>query len=238
MTLPANGTMTMSAISGLCRGSNTEIGLTTWDVRYLAGKESGVIKMSDLYSKPDPGSRAFTSPGTYTFLVPPYQSLSVDVRGAGGGGGGGGYWLNAMLLYGWIIALTGNWGSNGGYSAFGDVVAYGGSAGSPGGGLTQGTNGANGGGTGGSVTSGGGAAGGAGGPANRNEGAGYQGFGGNGGAGGRTTKSYTFLSGDYRPWKESVTIVVGQGGYGGPTNPGITPAGYPGSSGQVSISWS
>ena len=238
MTLPANGVMTISSISTLCRGSNTEFGMTNWDARWLAGKDRGVIKLSDFYSKPTPGANTYSTPGTYTFLVPAHESLSVDVRGAGGGGGGGGYWLNAMWVYGWIIALTGNWGTAGGSSSFGGVVAYGGSPGSPGGGLNQGSVGADGGGTGGSVTTGGGSAGGAGGPANRNEGSGYQGYGGNGGDGGKTTKSYTYLASGGLTWKDSITIVVGAGGRGGPTNPGITPAGSPGAAGQVTISWS
>ena len=54
MTLPANGVMTISSISTLCRGSNTEFGITNWDARWLAGKEQGVIKFSDFYSKPAP----------------------------------------------------------------------------------------------------------------------------------------------------------------------------------------
>jgi hypothetical protein len=230
--------MSISLISTLCRGSNTAFGITNEDARWLAGKERGVIKFSDFYSKPVPGSRTYSTPGTYTFLVPAHESLSVDVRGAGGGGGGGGYWFNAILAGGPIVAACGNPGGPGSSSSFGNVIANGGDAGSNGCGLTRGADGEDGGGSGGSVTTGGGSAGGAGGVANRNQGVGDQGFGGNGGGGGRTTKTYTFLAIGSLAWKDSVTIVVGTGGFGGPTIPAITPAGNPGAHGQVTVTWS
>lgn len=243
MTLPSNGVMTISSISTLCRGSNTQFGITNEDARWLAGKERGVIKFSDFYGKPEPGSRTYSVPGTYTFLVPAHQSLSVDVRGAGGGGGGGGYWFNAILAGGPIVATCGISGSPGSQSSFGNVIAYGGGAATAGCGLSRGSDGSAGSGTGGSVTSGGGSAGGEGGVANRNQGGGEQGFGGDGGAGGRTTKSYTYLSGESLAWKSSITIVVGTGGFGGPMTfnafgSPLTSSGYQGSSGVVIVSWS
>ncbi|OGG62798.1 hypothetical protein A3C21_00820 [Candidatus Kaiserbacteria bacterium RIFCSPHIGHO2_02_FULL_59_21] len=58
------------------------------------------------------GSQTYSSPGTYTFAVPAYGSLTVTVNGAGGGGGGG----------------AGN-GASGGQSSFYGIIAGGGGGG-------------------------------------------------------------------------------------------------------------
>jgi hypothetical protein len=69
-------------------GTST-ISLSDSAVRTLAGVASGAISFSDLYGKSalTPGSQVFTANGTYT--VPfGYNSITIEVWGAGGGGGG------------------------------------------------------------------------------------------------------------------------------------------------------
>ena len=39
---------------------------------------------------PTPGSVTYSTPGTYTFMVPRVQSIKISGSGGGGGGGGGG----------------------------------------------------------------------------------------------------------------------------------------------------
>lgn len=67
------------------------------------------------------GSATYSTPGTYTFTVPAYGSLTVTVNGAGGGGGG---------IYAGAPATRGGAGGTGGTSSFASVTAYGGSGGS------------------------------------------------------------------------------------------------------------
>ena len=42
-----------------------------------------------------PGSANYTSAGSYTFSVPPYNVMYITVNGAGGSGGGGGTYYQA-----------------------------------------------------------------------------------------------------------------------------------------------
>ncbi len=65
------------------------------------------------------GSQTYTTPGTYTFAVPAYGTLTVQVWGGGGGGGGAG---GAGTYYAGA-------GGAGGVSYFSSVVAYGGAGG-------------------------------------------------------------------------------------------------------------
>lgn len=179
-----------------------------------------------------PGSQLFTTPGTFQFQVPEYNTLTVTVRG----GGGQGFGLGA--------------GYNGGNSSFnGDVIGEGGhapvdaSAGGAGGNgiggdqnFTGGTgggaqaliggsggNGANGGGAGGSGNSAAGQAPGGGGSGGNIMGAGMPG----GGGGGCAVKTY---HGELPPGA-IITVVVGDGG-----NLAVG-AGGRGARGQVDISW-
>jgi hypothetical protein len=50
----------------------------------------GYISLAAFYGaqKSIPGSWSIATPGTYSFVVPAYSTLRIDVRGAGGGGGG------------------------------------------------------------------------------------------------------------------------------------------------------
>ena len=216
----SNGSISFSDVSQFISGSNNQISLNDLLVRLLLNDSSGPVSMFDAYSKPAPGSASYTRPGTYSFLVYPYSTISVEVLGAGGGGGGG----DNHNIYG--IGNCGYDGGNGGLSQFQDMIAYGGGYG---GGNCSGHPGTNSGGTGGTVTVGGGSAGGHGGWPQQGSGNGY-----NGGYGGKTVKSWTWTDYDSdRPiWGTYITVIVGAGGAAAPQN-----AGY-GIDGVVNISWS
>jgi len=98
-----------------------------------------------------PGSVSYASVGTYTFIVPRYRSLFVDVYGAGGGGGGAAYYYDTYnyatggVQYGQgvggasgaipgYVYYEGQAGNGGGYSQFYlggyyQVIGYGGAGG-------------------------------------------------------------------------------------------------------------
>lgn len=218
MTLPTSGPLSFSQIVTLCRGANSAIKFTDEDVRYLLGDDGKRVKLSDAYGKPVAGSSAYISPGTYSFLIPPYSTLNVDVRGAGGGGGGG----DNHNIYGY--GNCGYDGGPGGDSRFGDVYAYGGGGGS--GNCGSGA-GAPGGGSGGTVTTGGGGYAGNGGWPQQGSGNGY-----NGGRGGKTVASFVHpVTSGYPVWKTVATVVVGRGGDAAPQNASG------GQNGAVYVSW-
>ncbi|UPT95381.1 hypothetical protein J4G48_0040205 [Bradyrhizobium barranii subsp. apii] len=97
-----------------------------------------------------PGSVSYATVGTYTFIIPRYRSLFVDVYGAGGGGGGAAYYYDTYNIatggvqYGEQIGYgpgggytyqVGRDGGAGGYSQFylggyTQVIGYGGAGGS------------------------------------------------------------------------------------------------------------
>lgn len=181
-----------------------------------------------------PGSAAFTSPGTYTFVVPYYNSLTADVRGSGGGGAGNrwtGYFIyeSSPGNYSYFAASDATLIGYGGGSAQGSnwsppVAGVNGSAGSAAGGDVN--------------IPGGGSAGGQG---------SYVGgdsmghlSGGQGGPGGRAYRTwvrsqwYTKLA----P-RSSITIVVGAGGAASPCEPtNVIQYNTAGADGAVYISWS
>lgn len=189
-----------------------------------------------------PGSSNYTSPGTYSFIVPNFNSLSVDVRGAGGGGGG------VEIFDGdfGVVAHAGSNGTAGGQSYFGSVIGNGGGGGTKGNGtvytfsgnpwsFSDGSAGAAGTASGGTTnTTGGGSSGGAG----AVEGTYSAGAcnGGPGGAGGRSLRTYTI--GELTVGA-SITVVVGTRGSPGVMDPALngSQAGY-GAHGAVYISWS
>lgn len=235
MTLPANGAITFSEIAGVCRGSNTQIGLSDWDVRYLLGRDKGQIKLSDAYGKPSPGSRTYSTPGTYTFLVPPFITLSVDVMGGSGGGGGGSDHFPYLYCWG------GGSGSSGGISRFAStvpVIGYGGAGGPAGYCGGKAPNGSNGSASGGDTNTTG-YSGGSGGHGSGAPGAGSPNTdGGNGGASGRAIKEWTHLVTENTPaWKSNVTVVVGSAGYGGGAGSAWCAPGSYGTGGYVTITW-
>jgi Bacterial Ig domain len=183
------------------------------------------------------GSQNYTTPGSYTFTVPSYGTLTVTVTGAGGGGGGG-----SVPAQG--AGYQGGNGGGGGNSTFNaSVVGYGGGGGAHGDttNMAPGSAGGAGSAGGGDTNSAGaGAGGGAGGPGpNYIDPPGPAG--GPGGAGGQASKTY---SGSALTPGSGITVVVGSGGaagagetaYGSPSPYGDGP-GSAGSNGSVSISW-
>lgn len=189
-----------------------------------------------------PSSANYTTPGTYTLVVPNFNSFVIDVRGGGGGGGGAG-------------SLTprsdGTAGTAGTYSlvtipGWGSVVGYPGGGGTPSTyngnfGWNDGAAGAHGTATDGdSNITGGGSAGGTG----ANIHGGYnpepRSVGGNGGYGGRAVRTFT-RQGRIVQAKQTLTIVVGSGGSPGSigtTTPAVYAYPQPGGVGAVYISWS
>lgn len=180
-----------------------------------------------------PGSQSYTTPGTYTFNVPAFNTLTVTVNA--GGGGGGGYSNGHPEMYN---------GGNGGNSSFASVSAEGGLGGAVCVALysdihNQFPNGSPGGSSGGdSNFTGTGGAGGQGyKSASYDLGSDSYAYGdaGYGGAGGRSVKTY--IAGALGA---TVTVVVGAGGAaGGVANTaGITQYPTAGANGAVLISWS
>lgn len=219
--MPVSSSPSMSQITNITKGAGN---LNNSDIRYLLGVASGQISMSAAINKPASGSVSYTSPGTYSWLVVPYQTLSVTVNGAGGGGGGG-----STAYIGWY---RGSNGTAGGQSAFGSVIGYGGA----GGGVQPEYSGTAAGGTasgGDTNTTGGGAAGGAGGSGNgaANSQA--------GGSGGRAVKSWTNkVTAGSPTWAGTVSVTVGTRGLGGGASGQGGGSGGNGTNGSVVISWS
>lgn len=192
-----------------------------------------------IYNKPVvPGSASYTTPGTYSLIVPNHNSMTFDPRGAGGGGGG-------AAGYNGGVTSGGN-GSPGGYSqvyynpnsGILNVVGYGGNGG---GGLYYNgsswvaSNGSPGTATGGdSNINGGGNAGGSGGATGMPWT--YAGSGGYGGRAVRTMNRGILVPG------QTLIIIVGSGGAPGAagSNTGgtfVQQSGSYGSNGAVYISW-
>lgn len=161
------------------------------------------------------GSWSRTSPGTYSFTVPVYSTLRIDVRGAGGGGGGSTY----------DIGASGQNGAGGGDATAAGLRGRGG-AGGQGSLYNRPGKASNGTASGGNVlnSTGGGANGGVGGTYGTTKG-------GDGGDGGRAVS-------DFAPGAlgvgGTITVTVPSGGNGGA---GQVP-GSRGGNGAVYISWS
>lgn len=207
------------------------------------------------------GSQGFWTPGWFNFIVPAYNTLTVQVWGGGAGGGGGFYTSNG-----------GN-GLAGGQSTFGGLVVAGGgsggagapliaaAAGGAGGGAWGGTTNVSGGtgsysvsyggGTGGYSPAGGaGGAGGYGAAYVVGQPGGWPGGGGGGGStcvsgncapssggggGGGGYSSHTYSAGQLGVGA-NISVGVGGGGGGGTANRGDIVGGY-GAGGYVLVSW-
>lgn len=236
MSLPAAGLITLAmlaaefggsqpyAMSQFYRGGGRVTGNNT------NVPASGAISLSNFYGavKVVPGSASYTTPGTYTFIVPPYTTLTADVRGAGGGGAGSRY-TGYYIYYGdpgtvsYFNAPTGNVVGNGGSGGSGSnwnppVGGVQGAHGTASGGDSNITGGGSPGGQGSIIT--------------------LQGslYGGPGGYGGRAVKSWSL--GQLAPGT-AITVVVGAGGAASPCEPvGITQYNTAGANGAVYLSWS
>lgn len=236
MTLPTSGPISLAQIQAEFGGPNYVLSTYYRGAGFVTGNNTGIpasgqISLSQFRGtvKVVPGSQAFTAPGTYTFIVPPYTSLTADARGAGGGGGGSRY--TGYYIY---------QGDPGNYSYFaaptGTVIGYGGSGGSgsnwspPVGGV-QGAHGMASGGD--SNITGGGSPGGQGSIITIGGGSLY---GGPGGYGGRAVKTWGL--GQLTPGT-AITVVVGAGGAASPCEPvAIAQYNTAGANGAVYISWS
>jgi hypothetical protein len=197
-----------------------------------------------IYNKPVvPGSASYTTPGTYSLIVPNHNSMTFDSRGGGAGGGGPGGIVSGSYQSG------GNGGGGGNSQVYYspdsgqlNVIGYGGGGGEGlhfNGSAWVASNGSVGAGSGGdSNITGGGAGGGARGNM-YNSAAGTYVYAGYGGAGGRAVRSVN--RGILVPGQNLVIIVGGRGGPGSTASnntPQIvqTAAGY-GNYGAVYISW-
>jgi hypothetical protein len=230
MPTPSSGQISFANIAVITKGSSTaQVDLNESLSRSLAAVPSGQISINNFYNKPSPGSNTYTTPGTYTFLCPPYQTLSIDVRGGGGGGGGG---STAYII--WYRGTRGSVGANSSFNSSTIVLGNGGAGGD----VQPEQSGANpnGGGTasgGDTNTKGGGSAGGNGGSGNGA--APSQ----NGGFGGRAVKSWVFNStAGFLSWGTNYTVVVGRGGAGGGASSAGGGPGGTGANGSVIINWS
>jgi hypothetical protein len=191
-----------------------------------------------------PGSASYTTPGTYSLVVPAnFNTFVIDARGAGGGGGGAGCYYpplgygtdgsgggaSYVTIPGWASVLA-NPGGGGAQAAYAGSFQWNDGAGGAHGTAANGD----------SNITGGGAAGGGGG----NQYGGYnpnpRSVGGNGGYGGRAVRTFTRQQLIVLP-RQTLTIVVGGGGAAGanaPCSGSVYAVPQPGSTGAVYISWS
>lgn len=192
-----------------------------------------------------PGSASYTSPGTYSLVVPAnFNSFVVDVRGGGGGGGGAGALTpvsptpgtaggpgsqSYVTIPGWasLVGYPGGGGQPSSYS--GSYTWYDGAYGGDGVAANGDSN-----------ITGGGAAGGSPGNVHGGYNPNPRSVGGNGGYGGRAVRTFTKQQQIVLP-RQTLTIVVGGGGPAGANAAGAN-AYYaypqPGGAGAVYISWS
>jgi hypothetical protein len=210
MALPASGAISFSQMAAIVyNNASATVSLNDSDIRTLLGVASGSISISSGRSKPTAATYTYTTPGTYSLVVPAYESMGIGVWGAGQGGNGG---TGSDTCTGWCGQFCffpfccngagGAAGASGGDSYFRvgsiNVTANGG------------TSSANGGGYGGTVTTGGGAAGGTAGVAYGCSGSAGS-IGKNGGL-----VTYTVRKGSTGPaYGASCSIAVGAGGAGG-----------------------
>ena len=234
MVLPvAPNTIYLSQVNTeLGKAYNTFISLNQADVRQLfqVPTDRSTIYMSTGYGRGVAASGRLWEKGTagdHNFVVPWYNTMFVDVRGAGGGG-------EEALYSGQTGGILGGApGITGGASLFNAVTQVygfgGGGANNPR--PRQRTPGAQGGAQGGSTnTPGGGAPGGAHGFSPTGDG-----IQGDGGPGGRATITYTRGAAGAPVPYTNIYVAVGAAGAGGGTS---AYRGSPGGVGYVGISWS
>lgn len=236
MPTPSTGSISFSDIARIVYNNSTAtISLNDSDVRSLTGAGSGAVSMEAARGKPTAGNTGTTyhSPGSYSWVVVPYENLTATVAGGGGGGGGGcGGQLLFIPNFGLVCVnyCASSAGNAGGTSTFNGVEAYGGGGG---GNCTTGSPGSNGGNNQNGNT-GGGPGGGAGGvPGGVNC---SQSDGSTGGAGGIAQRTWRKAAGG-PGYGATINFTVGAGGTGVADGCRAAPGGT-GGSGYVTISWS
>jgi len=244
MTLPSSGPLSFQQINAeFARGLNlNSYRGTVWytDAGASGNFSSGAISVSEFYGKrpnspSTPGNQDFTIPGTYTFTLPIYTTLTIQLWGGGGGGGatsgaaGGAAGTSSATLA--LTAGGGGGGGNpsqpggGGGTASGGDINLVGSAGSDGnsvGGNGFGGNSPNGGAGGAPGTNGGFPGAGGGGRALLGS------IGSGGGGGGYVQKTYA--PGALTPGA-TISLTVGNQGLGAVLGSGS------GANGRIYISW-
>lgn len=231
MPTPSSGQISFADIATIVYNSSTsQISLNDGDVRLLLGVGSGQVPINpNAYNKPASGNTGSTYyvPGNYSWVVVPYQNLTVTI--AGGGGGGGGY-CGGQVYFGCVNYCSSGAGNAGANSTFNGVTAFGGGGGQPcsGGVGSNGRNSLN-------ANTGGGGTKGLGNTnpwdTNCNQAAGS-----NGGAGGYALKTWR-KSVDGPNFGTTISFRVGAGGSG--VGGGCRPLpGGPGGNGYVYIAWS
>lgn len=205
---------------------------------------SGPVSLFDYLDtrKSVPGTMNYDEAGTFTFTVPAYITMTVEIAGAGGGGASS-VWDGGSFVGG------GGIGAAGGDTSFLGLKAAGGGGGGAAAGARHpwqvypGAKGATGGAAGGEAdTPGGGSIGGIGGSLAA-IGGGSNGDGGIGGTGGLTRRTYKLGDAGAPTVGQTITLIVGAGGIAHPgiAGPPNTAAnGAPGTNGRpgyVHISW-
>jgi len=234
MTLPASpNPISMSQVNDEL-GFATTATLSLYNTPYLRtlfGVPSGTISMSSGRGKTLAGSQTYNTPGTYSFTVPLYKTMTVTVNGGGGGGKGGGGTVSSFLLENGTTEYTYVSGSQGGsgtlsrFNAPTNLIANPGTGGGSNGTATGGdTN-----------TTGGAGNGGNGGTGNDNGLGGNPPDGFNGGNGGRAVSTYIRTSGGLTVGAV-ISLTVGSRGSGG-SGAGGGSSGSSGGYGSVVISW-
>lgn len=240
MTLPSSGSISLYQVNvEMQRSGTATLSMSDGGLRDLAGDYSGEISMSQLHGKTwvVAGSSDYGTPGTYTWLSPRgWNSLLIQVWGAGGGGG--------------TNYAGGAGGASGTNSSFNSTIIGGGggggySGGGSGGTWSGGSSGQNGETAPGNYNGGSSPYGGAGGVyvhPNSNPG-GYPGGGGSGafvalgGGGGGFAQILASQYSGFAAWTY-YTIVVGTGGAGGYNSTYGNKGGGNGATGRVYITWS
>ncbi len=214
MVIPASGAIYLSQFNTeLGKATNTAISLGQADLRQMLQIPSGAIYMSSGRGRGvSPSAAAWGAGAFVTFVVPWYNTLYVEVRGAGGGGGQGAYYetvpVNPTEANGGATSeqvlrrgATGGAGSASVFYSSTALIGYGGGGGQ-GGFTTAGATGAAGGASGGSYNAAGGGSGGGGGSGN----------GGAGGAGGVAAINFSRVSPGAPVPYAGITVQVGVGG--------------------------
>ena len=245
MALPVSGVISASMINvEIGRSSGASFNMNGSQERELAGRPSGSISFSHFHGKSwvVPGTSNYTSVGSYTWVCPKYNSITIRVWGGGASGkelildganGSQSKFHTTLTSGGGIGGVLKNGGAGGSTSGGASGSSVGGA-----GGASSGSNGGRGGhapsgGTGGaggtSTTSGknGNAPGGGGGGGATSVGDG----GGGGGSGGYTTRTYNLGDSGAPVPGNSYSVVVGAGGASSGNNGA-------GATGRVTITWS